>query len=179
MRTFWRRLRHAVWPYAQRRQEWPKAADPGPATPIVLEHARDLLARQSASYDALDGKAATIIGAIFVVLGLVLPNVSARDAVECAAFGFFLAVVAYGLAVSFKAYSVTKLSVGVTPAHVAQATAVPEATVRGAMAVHLLRNWVANEPAIERKAAFVLRALVALIIAVVPLAILAIAGALR
>lgn len=156
----------------------PVATGKDSGTIIVLEHARELLARQSQSYDALDSKAATLIGATLVVLGLVLPNVDADEAIHWAALIVFLVVIAYALLASFAAYSVTKLKVGVSARTLTSAMTRDEGTARAAVTVHLLRKYVENRPAIERKAALVLRGLIALGVAIPALVALAISGAL-
>ena len=62
--------------------------------------------RSQQADDARDSKAATLIGATVVVLGLVRPNADADDATEWAALTVVLVVIAYALVASFAAYSV-------------------------------------------------------------------------
>lgn len=174
------KLRDWLWPVMPVEEPWPeRKRNESSGTNIVYEHARDLVSRQGATFDAIDAKAATIIGAILVVLGLVLPNVRAKELPHWIALGAFLLVIGYGLAAAFAAYGPTKLKIGVQPSTLTPAMTKTEEAARIAVALHLLRKYVQNEPAVQRKAAFVLRGLIALAVAIVPLFALSLLGALR
>ena len=141
-------------------------------TSVVLEYARDHLARQVGTLDGLDAKAATIMGASLVLLGLLLPQLSAASGWEIAFGGLFLMFIAYTLLMAFMAYRVQAWHVGVPARDVVRAMSTKERIAQAAIGLKLLRAYIYNQPLSRQKAARVQRSLVALGLSVIPLAAL-------
>lgn len=118
-------IRAALWPPQPSDISVPRFEGTGSGAEVVYEHARDRLARQSSSFDALDAKAATIIGAALILIGLVLPDLRLRDAWHWLLGAVFLVSLVYVLLTAFMAYAVKELHVG------PPAAMVPRAAVDG------------------------------------------------
>lgn len=176
------RFRYALWP-----ARLPPVPEPQlvPGEPILgetvaLEHARYLLDRQNSVDDALDGKAATLVSADLIVLGLVLTQVSIGQgspwtpvpALELAFLLLLLGTVGHSLVTAVAAYGVIETEAGWSATDLPTAMTFREEDARAALAIKLAQAYVQNAPLIKRKAEFVrisLRALLATALFVVVL----------
>jgi hypothetical protein len=141
----------------------------GPGAAVVLEYARAQYSAQTATFDALDNKTATVIAASLVLIGLVLPNFHARGPEQIALAGLFLVVIGYGLVAAFMAYRLRSWHVGVPAQDVLEAMPKEPGIAQGAIGFKLLTAYVVNKATMQRKAAFVQRGLLGLAASIVPL----------
>jgi hypothetical protein len=173
-------LPHWLWPSLSEVKKLPlPASGPLTANIVIGEFAAGLFARQSADYDALDTKAATLIGAVLVFAGLIFPNLSPANQGEWIVTALLLGVLGYTLVMALAAYRVSLLHGPWTP-EVAVGTVNYSATAaRVALAVATLRAYLGNYPILQRKAQFVRLSLYSLIPAALLAATLFVVGAFK
>lgn len=145
-----------LWPRLATRE--PLATLPGGtlnATAEVRGYATDLLTRQAGDYDALDTKAATVIGAVLVFVGLVFPQVHPHHLGQWLVFAGLLGLLVYTMATAIMGYRVSRLRMPWTPDTAVFAMRAVPADADAALAYGALDAYLANKPMVDRKAKFV------------------------
>jgi hypothetical protein len=149
-----------------------------PGTPAVAAaEARANLDRQHATFDSLDSKAATMIAAVLVVIGLTLPNLTVHGFFATALVVLLAGVVGYSLATALAAYNVQRVATGGwDPATGMRALGEKQEAATAALAAALFHAIANNRPIVARKARLVRRSLLGLAVAPALLAALFLAG---
>ena len=169
---------------------WPRRGEPDVPGPVpdrysaktavvARDEARANLERQHKTFDSLDTKAATVIAAVFVVIGLAVPRLSVDSPLESGLAALLVLTVGYSLATAVAGYNVERVATGgwdppTGVAHLAR----PSGPATAALAAALFHAIANNRPKVERKARFVRRSLLSLAVAPGLLAALFAAGSL-
>lgn len=164
-----------IWPAPAYADALPPIGAPGFGHVVAGNEAQRMLSQQLRDYDALDSKAATVIGASFVVVALVMPNLRIHTTWQGILFAALAALLAHALLTAVRGYGVSQLHGGVDPeslVRLAQATAPEGAAALGYMTVGA---YVFNKPIMVRKGQFLQFSLRSLALALVPLVLLYVA----